>query len=443
MLSDCGDILPDCGRLLRRQGRRGSIFVRRDAPCWLVVNPVGADILNLCDGCRSLDDIGTILSTKYSCSPKEAERDLLAFGSRVEDSGLFADSPSRREYPKQSVLGSPEIYVTSRCNQSCSYCAVRGAFPEGDMAARLFRKIVREAAALGAAKVVLTGGEPLLRDDLLDLLRDTQGIVPAQVLTNGTLLDIATARDLSRLKTAVQVSLEGGCAEVHDSLRGEGSFHEGIRAIRLLMDAGLDRVTVNFTIQKANAGDVSGLLDLAEQEGIKEVTFTALAPAVVGPRRSQCADVDSILSVKQCLDHYSGPVRTAMRVPGFGRDAISLRPWCMPGYSPSISPDGSVLPCTLFAGSPFVLGNLSECSLEEIIHSEALLSLRRTCLERVDKIRECSSCVWKHFCLAGCAAFSYQQKGTLLAKDCLCEVRDRLYADLFLGGENNADAVQE
>ena len=262
-------------------------------------------------------------------------------------------------------------------------------------------------------------------------------------MTNGALVDAVKARELAALGTAVQVSLDGGCAKVHDLLRGDGTFEAALRAIRLLRSAGVSRLTVNFTIQRANAGEAGGLLDLAEREGVREVIFTSLAPGVSGERRFQCADTDSILTVRECLDHYTGPVLTAIRIPGFGRDAISLRRWCAPGQSPSIAPDGRVFPCTLFARTPFLMGKLPEETLEEVVASKTLVDLRRICRQRVDKIEECSSCVWKHFCLAGCAAFSYHQRGTLLVKDSLCETRQRLYAGLFLGGEGDGNCSEE
>jgi radical SAM protein with 4Fe4S-binding SPASM domain len=443
MLPACGGVLPDCGSLLRQHGRHSSIFVRRHTPRWLVVNELGAEILELCDGCRSLRDISALLSRKYASSPTGVERDVLSFWSTVEDAGFLTESPSQPKEPTGSAFGSPEIYVTTRCNQSCPHCGVRGAFPEGDMPAALFRRVVREAAALGAARVVITGGEPFLREDLFDLLLAAEPLISTQVLTNGALVDAAKARELAALGTAVQVSLDGGCAKVHDLLRGDGTFDAALRAIRLLCSAGVSRLTVNFTIQRANACEARGLLELAEREGVREVTFTSLAPGVSGERRFQCADADSILTLKEFLDHYTGPVLTAIRIPGFGRDAISLRRWCAPGHSPSIAPDGSVFPCTLFARTPFVIGKLPEEALEKVIASKTLLHLRRICRERVDKIEECSSCVWKHFCLAGCAAFSYHQRGTLLVKDSLCETRQRLYAGLFLGGESDGNCSEE
>lgn len=428
---------PMSSKLLTVSGDGQHFVVRSDAPRWLVVNEVGALILRLHNAGNGLNDIAELISGEYGCSRAKAERDAASFWTDVQASPFLAKPSPQRTSPTRLRLGSPELYVTTRCNRRCSYCAVRGAFPEGDMPIEVFREVVRQSIALDAPRIVITGGEPFLREDLLDLIRSIEGSVPVQILTNGTLVDKVKARELARLGVAVQVSLDGGCREVNDLIRGEETFDLATQAIRLLRDSGSNLPTINFTIQKANANEVPSLLDLAEREGIREVSLTPLVPGVEGEQRFQCADADSILAVKRCLDRYEGPVLTGFRVPGFGVDAVSGSCWCAPGQSPSVGPDGSVFPCTPFARTPFIAGRIPENTLKEVLASETVGDLNRNWHERADQIEECSSCAWKHFCHAGCPAFAYHQHGTLLAKDCFCEVRKQLYSDLFLGGGTN------
>ncbi|NQT82536.1 SPASM domain-containing protein [bacterium] len=149
------------------------------------------------------------------------------------------------------------------------------------------------------------------------------------------------------------------------------------------------------------------------------------------------------MTVTQYLDEYRGPVAAGLRVPGFGADALSGRRWCSPGQSPSIGPDGSVFPCLPFTRTPFLMGRMPKDTLEQAFHSKVVQDLRRKCQERIDEIEECSSCVWKHFCRAGCPGIAYHQHGSVTAKDCFCELRKRLYTDLFLGGQDNGDRRPE
>lgn len=438
-----GRALPGCGDLLRLRGRTSCLFVRRDMPRWALVNKLGEEVLELCDGRRSLHEIACVIGKDYDRSFAEVKKDVVSFWSELESSRFFSGASSEWDEPTEVKLGAPQVYVTTRCNQPCAHCSVRGAFPEGDMPADLFREVVRQSVALGAGRIVVTGGEPFLREDLIDLLRSTEGTVPVQVLTNGTLIDAATACELARLQVAVQASLDGGCREVHDSIRGEGAFAAALRGIRLLRDSSVECLTINFTIQRANANDVPNFLELLEREGITQVWLMLVVPGVEGERKFQCADADSILTVTQYLDEYRGPVATGLRVPGFGADALSGRRWCSPGQSPSIGPDGSVFPCLPFTRTPFLMGRMPKDTLEQAFHSKVVQDLRRKCQERIDEIEECSSCVWKHFCRAGCPGIAYHQHGSVTAKDCFCELRKRLYTDLFLGGQDNGDRRPE
>jgi len=436
-------VLPKCNELLTVARDQRHFFVRRDAPQWVVVNELGAWVLRLCNGRRSLHEIAESICRTYDRSLAEVQKDVLSFWSQLQASGFLTEPAPQQEEPTHVSLVSPQVYVTTRCNQSCSHCGVRGAFPEGDMPPELFREVVRQSAALNASKIVITGGEPLARGDLFDLLRTAEGVVPVQVLTNATLVDAANARQLASLRVAVQVSLDGGTRSVHDSIRGEGAFDTSLRALRLLRDSGVNPLTINFTIQHANANDLGNLLELAQREGIGEITLMPFVPGVEGDQRCRYADPDSIVMAQQRVRHYDGPVVTQLNIPGFGKDAISGQRWCSPGRAPAIGPDGSVFPCTPFAHSPFLIGKLPGDTLEQVLRSKVLHDLRCIYQERVDKIEECASCVWKHFCRAGCLAFAYHQQGTLLAKDCFCEARRRLYSDLFLGGQDNGDRSQE
>jgi len=427
-------VLPDCRPLLRLEGEDSSIFVRKDAPRWLVVNTLGAEVFNLCDGRRSVREVARVISGIYERPLTEVQSDVLSFWSDVEESGFFAELAPQPEPSSEVKIASLHLYVTTRCNQSCSFCAVQGAFSDGDMPAELFRDAVRQSVALGAARIVVTGGEPFLKEDLLELLRSVEGVAPVQVLTNGTLISSAKARELAELRASVQVSLDGASAETHDSIRGEGAFEAALRSIRLLRDVGVNPLTISFTIQEANSNDIAGVLELSEREGVGEAAFMPVIPGVEGERRFQHASSDSIITAMRQVEQYRGPVAAAVTVPGFGKDAVCGERWCTPGLSPSIGPEGSVFPCTSFARTPFLAGKMPDSSLEEMLGGKVTEGLRQACRERVDRIEECASCVWKHFCRAGCPALAYHEHGDLLAKDCFCEARKRIYRAVFLGG---------
>ncbi len=121
----------------------------------------------------------------------------------------------------------------------------------------------------------VTGGEPLLRSDLEEILRmiSDSGFA-IFLLTNGTLVD----EDMSRMLAAipvkgVQVSLEGP-QDIHDLIRGKGSFASAIRGARHLLDAGIT-VTFNITLSEINAAYFPDMISLAAAYRRAEARFFA------------------------------------------------------------------------------------------------------------------------------------------------------------------------
>jgi MoaA/NifB/PqqE/SkfB family radical SAM enzyme len=116
------------------------------------------------------------------------------------------------------------------------------------------RAHLRDAEDLGVRDVYFTGGEPFLHKELAGILEDTLRVAPASVLTNATLVTPALARELaaldagSRFSLEMRVSLDGLTPETNDPIRGEGTFEETVRGMRLLAEAGfLPIVTVAQT----------------------------------------------------------------------------------------------------------------------------------------------------------------------------------------------------
>jgi len=142
------------------------------------------------------------------------------------------------------------------------------------------RELIRQLAEFGVPVILFSGGEPLMRPDLLDLARYavTSGI-GAVVSTNGTLITPEVAREMRDIGfREVGISLDGVGAR-NDEFRGKaGAYEAALRGIRRCVGAGL-RVSLRMTVTRANRGEISGLLDLAETENIDRVCFYHLAYA--------------------------------------------------------------------------------------------------------------------------------------------------------------------
>ncbi len=189
----------------------------------------------------------------------------------------------------------PKIYalaveLTSACNQKCSYCYNGwreddgkgvGALPTPELLALLERALDE----IEFDHVTLTGGEPLSRRDLFDVLELLQRkAMPFQMISNGGLVTEALAQRLATYAPlSVQVTLDGPSAEHHDPLvAGDsgvtGHFDRTLRGIRHLRAAGV-RVVGCMVVNRKNAHLVGETLALFASLGVRDVSFSRFSPA--------------------------------------------------------------------------------------------------------------------------------------------------------------------
>jgi MoaA/NifB/PqqE/SkfB family radical SAM enzyme len=134
------------------------------------------------------------------------------------------------------------------CNLQCVHC-INASGPRepwlSPLPADTARRYIAEAAALGVKEIYFTGGEPFMHPEILDLLAFSLERAPTTVLTNGTLIDDATAEALAALAAGarysleVRVSLDDPDAARNDAIRGPGAFRRALAAIRRLDSHGL------------------------------------------------------------------------------------------------------------------------------------------------------------------------------------------------------------
>lgn len=207
--------------------------------------------------------------SKLYCGTVEAS-DPLRYGRRSQDlpSHLLQFSADK----KPVVVWN----VGRRCNLRCIHCYSQSRdldYPD-ELSHEDGLRLLDDLAGFGAPVVLFSGGEPLLRPDIFELIRHaTSRKMRAVVSTNGTLITPGIA---ARLKDAglsyVGISLDG-LEATNDRFRGlKGAFRMALEGVRNCLGTGV-KVGLRFTMTSGNYGDVGGILDLIEQEGIPRVCF--------------------------------------------------------------------------------------------------------------------------------------------------------------------------
>jgi radical SAM protein with 4Fe4S-binding SPASM domain len=185
--------------------------------------------------------------------------------------------------------------LTRHCNLFCAHCYTDSHDKDyaGELSTEEALGVIDDLARFGVPVILFSGGEPLLRPDLLQLIRHAQSQgIRAVISTNGTLITPALTREMKELGLSyVGVSIDGP-EHVHDKFRGRpGAFQASLRGIRACLNADL-RVGIRVTLTRYNYPYLDELFDLIEEENIPRACFYHLAYAGRGDRLQTMHRVD-------------------------------------------------------------------------------------------------------------------------------------------------------
>ncbi|HLA82707.1 MAG TPA: radical SAM protein, partial [Thermoleophilia bacterium] len=162
--------------------------------------------------------------------------------------------------------------VTEACNLRCSHCLSAGLQSgRGELDLEQCRALIDELARMEVFQVNFGGGEPFLRTDFLDILAHchSRGITTC-VSTNGTVLTDGLIDELLGMPPVyLQVSLDGGCAETNDAIRGRGTFARILGGIELLAARGYANLSLNMVVTRLNVSEIPDFDRLARHYGAK------------------------------------------------------------------------------------------------------------------------------------------------------------------------------
>src|SRR3989304_677573 len=161
--------------------------------------------------------------------------------------------------------------ATGRCNLSCIHCRSSSTLgsSEGDFTTKEAFKLIDDIASFCKPAFVLSGGEPLLRQDIFDIAEHgTKKGLRVCMATNGTLIDDDVCKNMKRSGiNMVSLSLDGSTPEIHDNFRNEkGAFEGALRGIEYLKKHQIDFL-INSSFTKRNQEEIPKIYQLAKELG--------------------------------------------------------------------------------------------------------------------------------------------------------------------------------
>ncbi|MHC1636271.1 MAG: radical SAM protein [Candidatus Methanospirareceae archaeon] len=331
------------------------------------------------------------------------------------------------------IYGAWEI--TNACNLRCKNCGFdSGEAMEGELSTEEALDLVDNIKEAGTASLMILGGEPTVRKDLLEIISYASLFMSVAINTNGVLVDKNYARRLADAGLhQVKVSLDGAKADTHDAYRGKGTYDKAIEAIKACKAAGIPSVVIETTISKHNYDELEDIVKLALRLGVW-IVVNEFIPFGRGAYR---ADLLLDKERRRRMQEYLLRMKKEMggwKINFEDRYIISKDeeakealgdPFCKAvcvgcfagifGYG--IRPNGEVIPCPVLRKG---VGNLKEEKLRDIWkNSEMLKTLRNR-----DKLKgKCGTCVYRFVC-GGCRGRTYSLTGDFMAEDPLCWVED-------------------
>ena len=312
--------------------------------------------------------------------------------------------------------------LTAACNLSCRYCRASASHEpdQGELDTDEAKRFVESIAPL-KPMLILSGGEPLLRPDLFQIIRLAVSLgIRVSLASNGTLITSGLAEEIADSGVSrVSISLDGADAAMHDHGRGQGSFERSIRGIENLR--GRVDFQINFTVTQKNQSELIRIFDLAEKLGAAALHIFFLVPTgrgreedVITPERQEemLRQIDEemdrrILEVQvTCAPQYA-----RLKRPGHGRGSGG----CLAGRRfVFVSRKGEVYPCGYL---PLRVGSVREKNFIEIWeNSPELQALREGRLKG-----KCGRCEFSRSC-GGCRARAYALTGDYLQSDPSCRL---------------------
>jgi radical SAM protein with 4Fe4S-binding SPASM domain len=186
--------------------------------------------------------------------------------------------------PKKASERRPIVVwnITRLCNLKCVHCYNDSGADKtcNNVTTEEAKAVLDDLADFGVPSVLFSGGEPLMRHDLFELMEYAGGLGLRTVIsTNGTLITADAAAKIKQVGVSyVGISLDG-IGPINDKFRGvEGAFDRAVKGIRNCMKAGI-RVGLRLTLTKRNVEDIEGLFEFFDAEGIERACFYHFVPS--------------------------------------------------------------------------------------------------------------------------------------------------------------------
>ena len=400
------------------------VFINPDIPSWLVTNKNGELLISLCNGSTSVEDIVDVFSESQGEEYRKEVEDFfhLAIASRIFELPVKGAVPIEVE---RQHLNLVQLSISEACNLNCKYCYATDRMEHGKkMSLDDYKNVVDDIVShFGQVSFSITGGEPLMNSDcfLIAAHIKSKGCI-ADLLTNATMLNEGNIQKVKDNFARVTVSMDGSTKRLHEKFRGPGTYDRTLKAISLLQDYQIPYM-LSMTVNKLNISDVENMA----QKYRGSLNFAPLFPAGNAKKGKEDITITG-KQYYQALKLASGVNPLGYCEPTLDEALICRRCKCaIGGAELSISASGDVYPCQLLHYPEFLIGNIHECKVSEMVSNSPVIE--KCARMTVDNIEGCSTCAIKYICGGACRARAFHEGGDIMSSSPFCEYEKEAFID--------------
>lgn len=380
-------------------------------------------------------------TTSNNCLPKSICKklhEINLFPPISDDNYIFLNNKIIPD-----IFSAPlQVYfdVTTRCHLRCRHCYnSAGESSSGEYTLEEIDELANQLSKMFVFKISIGGGEPLLRDDIFEIIqifRDKE--IDISLSTNGLLLgDSNVVKQLNRLHLrTLTISCEGGNQSTYDAVRGKGIFQRMLQSMKFFSNNYEGRYAMRVTLTSHSCKQVKKIIKLAGELGCYAIKFKFLQMYgralenfdLVPSKQDYLKAIEEALSMQQYTpvkitvpNHFvhkniNNVVNRYIPLTSTGKYPLSLGFGCSGGkIGAYISPTGNWSPCVSL-GQEYDSGNIRETSANEIWHhGKGFIRIRNLVGEE-----PCQSCDLLEKCKGGCRARAYSICKCITAPDPYC-----------------------
>lgn len=389
------------------------------------------------------------MQAKYNIPSDLIKKDIFEFINLLLEKGFiisdeFVVKNENEKIEDKEGLRTLWLKVTNKCNLKCPYCYADSKI-ENDSTSELnideIEMIFKELKEMGLEKIVITGGEPLLRKDIVEILKRAKNYGQLQLLTNGVIFNQDILDEIVKYVDIIQFSIDSYDGQKHNQIRGKGNFEKTMRTVKYIQGLGFKNVVFAVTPTPANDVDLVKMIDFCIENKVRRLHVNRYVP--LGRARDyEKFDIEKFYrKADEAYAHIHELYKNAIKrrekfdfsidIAGdFVNSVYSKGKKYSCGLNKSIisvEANGDVYLCQAMHDENLKLGNIRVQRIKDI-QKKVNKDFGCFC---VDCIGKCKDCDVRYWCGAGCRALAYAVNGSIFENEPQCDSHRKRILDLM------------